>query len=36
VASNCGKCRHVAVEILVERKSHRDRPHSTTKSASPV
>jgi len=36
VASNCGKCKQVAVEILGERKSHRGQSTGATKSASSV
>ena len=36
LASNCGKCKQVAVEILGERKSHRGQSPSATKSASSV
>jgi bacterioferritin-associated ferredoxin len=36
VASNCGKCKQVAIEILAERKSHRGQSPGTTKSAASV
>jgi len=36
VASNCGKCKQVAVEILGERKLHRGQSTGATKSASSV
>jgi len=36
VASSCGKCKQAAVEILGERKSHRDRRHNSIKAASSV
>jgi bacterioferritin-associated ferredoxin len=36
VASNCGKCKQEAVQILNENKSHRSRSAGTTKSASSV
>ncbi|NIA27699.1 MAG: hypothetical protein GWP02_06550 [Desulfobulbaceae bacterium] len=36
VASNCGKCKETAIEILSENKSNRDQTLSTIKNASSV